>query len=100
LRDIPLLPMDEVRSEYYLRFQVMDRSGVLAAMTQVFGQYDISIQSMVQPARATHPDMPVQVIIITHEAREADIKKGLAAIAPMDFILGETQLIRIERFTG
>lgn len=100
LREMDILPMEEVRSEYYLRFQVVDRSGVLAAITKVFGEFDISIQSMLQPARATHPDLPVQVIIITHQARESDIKRGLAAIAPLDFIMGETQLIRIERFQG
>ena len=100
LSELAVQSMDDVQSEYYLRFQVVDRSGVLAAITRVFGEFDISIQSMIQPSRAIHPDMPVQVILLTHRAREADVKRGLAAIAPMDFILGETQLIRIERFSG
>ncbi len=42
----------------------------------------------------------MQVILITHRAREADVKQSLREIAPLDFIAGDTQLIRIERFTG
>ena len=94
------MKMDRIRSEYYLRFQVFDRVGVLAQITRVMGDNNISIQSMIQPALSDHPDDPVQVILITHRAREADVQKSLAEIAHFDFIAGETQLIRIERFTG
>ena len=100
LRDLEIMKMDRIRSEYYLRFQVFDRVGVLAQITRVMGDNNISIQSMIQPALSDHPDDPVQVILITHRAREADVQKSLAEIAHFDFIAGETQLIRIERFTG
>lgn len=100
LRVLQVMPMDQIQSEYYLRFQVLDRVGVLARMTRVMGDNNISIQSMIQPALSDHPDQPVQVILITHRAREADVVKSLQEISPMDFIAGETQLIRIERFTG
>jgi len=98
IRVLPVMKIEHIRSEYYLRFQVLDRVGVLAAITRVMGEHNISIQSMIQPARSAHPDEPVQVIFITHQAREADVKQSLREIAPMDFIAGETQLIRIERF--
>jgi hypothetical protein len=55
---------------------------------------------MIQPDQALHPADPVQVILTTHRAREADVRASLAAIARMDFIQGPTQLIRIERFGG
>jgi len=100
LRDLKVMEMGRIQTEYYLRFQVLDRVGVLAQITRVMGQNNISIQSMVQPARSDHPDQPVQVIILTHRAREADVKKSLEEIAPLDFIAGKTQLIRIARFTG
>ena len=100
LRELPVMKIERIQSEYYLRFQVLDRVGVLAQITRVMGENNISIQSMMQPARPAHPDDPVQVILITHLAREADILKSLDQIAPLDFIAGETKLIRIERFAG
>jgi homoserine dehydrogenase len=99
LRELPVLPIAEVASEYYLRFQVYDQPGVLARMTTEMGQRNISIRSMIQPDQALHPKDPVQVILTTHRAREADVRASLAVIERMDFIQGPTQLIRIERFT-
>ena len=100
LRDLEIMELDLIRSEYYLRFQVFDKVGVLAQITRVMGDNNISIQSMIQPALSEHPDEPVQVILVTHQAREADIQKSLAEIANFEFIAGGTQLIRIERLTG
>jgi homoserine dehydrogenase len=76
----------------------LDRVGVLAAMTKIMGENDISIQSMFQPALADKPDDPVQVILITHRAKEAGVQKGLQEIAKLNFMMGPTQLIRIEKF--
>lgn len=100
LRKLPVMPIDEISSEYYLRFQVLDRAGVLGHITTALGEHHISIQSAFQPALAEHPDLPVQVVLITHRARERDVQASLRALAPMDFTAGPTQVIRIERFTG
>ncbi|MDH4246545.1 MAG: homoserine dehydrogenase, partial [Deltaproteobacteria bacterium] len=97
LRDRAVLPIQEIESEYYLRFQVLDRVGVLAALTRVMGDNNISIKSMLQPAEAEHEDQPVQVILTTHRALESDVQKSLKEIGAMDFIAGPAQLIRIER---
>ena len=97
LRDMPVVPIHDIDSEYYLRFQVLDRVGVLARMTTVLGQNDISIQSMFQPSIADHPNDPVQVVLITHNARERNVLKSLGEIKTMDFMAGPTQLIRIEK---
>ena len=98
LRSIAVVPMDEVISEYYIRFQVRDQPGVLAGITRVMGARNISIQSMIQPSQAAHPEDPVQVILTTHRARERDIQDSLREIQNMPFVLGPTQLIRIENF--
>lgn len=98
VRELEVLAIDEVISEYYLRFQVLDRVGVLAKMTKALGDNNISIQSMFQPALAANAEELVQVVLITHQARERNIRKALAKIAGMDFIKGQTQLIRIKNF--
>lgn len=100
LRELGIMEIERIRSEYYLRFQVFDKVGVLAQITRVMGDNNISIQSMIQPALSEHPDEPVQVILVTHQASEADVQKSLAEIANFEFIAGETQLIRIERFSS
>ena len=98
IRERAVMPILEIESEYYLRFQVLDRVGVLAAITRVMGENNISIKSMLQPSEADHEDQPVQVILTTHRALEADVQKSLREIAGMDFMAGPAQLIRIERF--
>lgn len=98
LRQIPVMPIEEILSEYYLRFQVQDRPGVLAQITQVMGGRNISIESMFQPSQADRPEDPVQVVLITHQAREKDVQDSLRKIQPMEFVRGPTQMIRIERF--
>ncbi|MDH4120166.1 MAG: homoserine dehydrogenase [Deltaproteobacteria bacterium] len=95
-----ILPIEDISSEYYLRFQVLDRPGTLAKITSVLGSRGISIQSMFQPSQAEHPEDPVQVILITHQAKERDVAGSLKEIEPLDFVLGKTQLIRIERLGG
>jgi len=98
LRELKVMPIEGVSSEYYLRFQVRDQVGVLAQITTIMGRNNISIQSMIQPSQADHPDDPVQVILTTHRARERDVRKSLEQIAALEFILGPTHLLRIERF--
>ena len=98
LAERAVMPIQDISSEYYLRFQVRDQVGVLATITRVMGENGISIQSMLQPSVSEHPDEPVQVIITTHRARESDVQNSLKTLEPMEFMAGGTQLIRIERF--
>jgi homoserine dehydrogenase len=98
VRKLAVMPMEEIDSEYYLRFQVQDRPGVLANITRVLGERNISIQSMFQPSQADHPEDPVQVVLITHMARERDVQASLREIQPMPFVRGKTRMIRIESF--
>ena len=98
VRELQVRPMRDIQSEYYLRFPVLDRVGVLAKITTIMGGHNISIKSMLQPDQALHPADPVQVILTTHRAREADIDQSLAEIGKLDFIQGPAQRIRIERF--
>src|SRR5690606_20572977 len=48
LADLPILPITEVRSAYYLRMRVLDKPGVLADLTRILGDRDISIDAMIQ----------------------------------------------------
>ncbi|MCF6178537.1 MAG: homoserine dehydrogenase [Geopsychrobacter sp.] len=96
--DQPLLPMSEIISRYYLRFTTLDQTGVLAKISTILGQHNISIQSMIQPE--SHAADSVPIVLMTHEAKEADITNALHEIGQLDIIQEPTCLIRIVNDLG
>jgi len=92
--DLAICPMEEIVSHYYLRFAAVDQPGVLAQISSVLGEYNISITSMIQPERKVGEAVPI--VIMTHDAREADITAALKKIDQLPVIVDRTRLIRIE----
>lgn len=93
MKKVAVKPMDDVVSEYYLRFTVPDRPGVLARLAGALGANKISISSMIQ--RGRKENAPVSVVLMTHTAREADLKKALGQIGRMGLCTAPTMKIRI-----
>jgi homoserine dehydrogenase len=91
---LPIKPIGEIVSKYYIRFQALDRPGVLARIAGALGASGISIASMVQSARSTMETVPI--VIMTHEAREADVRRALGEIDAFDVIREKSTFIRIE----
>ena len=96
LAELPLQKIDEVICRYYLRFQVLDQPGTLAAIAGILGQHGISIESVLQKGRAHAPGTLVSVVMMTHEAREQSVQRALQAIARLPAVQGETIRIRVE----
>ena len=94
IRDLSVLPMDAIRTHYYLRFAVADQPGVLANIAGILGNHDISIMSVHQKER--HISDAVPVVILTHRASGADMKRALEEIRALDENRGEPMVIRIE----
>ncbi|MFT3776233.1 MAG: homoserine dehydrogenase [Minicystis sp.] len=94
----PLLPMGEVVSRYYLRFPVADRPGVMARLAGALGDAGVSIEQIVQEggAEPTGDGKPVDVVMITHRAREGAIRAAFEAIARESFVMAPARLLRIE----
>ena len=92
--DIKLLPMDEVKTNYYFRFSAVDRPGVLSKISGILGENDISIASVIQKGRKM--DGAVPVVMTTHLCREADVRKALKRINRLDILQGDTIRLRIE----
>lgn len=95
---LPIKPMSEITSHYYLRFTTVDRPGVLAHIASLLGQNNISIQSMIQPER--HAADSVPIVLMTHEACEADVIKALSEIDQLEIVQQPTCLIRVENDLG
>jgi len=90
--------MDDLVKKYYIRFPVLDRPGVLSRISGILGKYEISILSVIQHGR--EETGPVQIVMLTHEAREVDVQEALQEINGLDDTTGKGLLIRIEDSLG
>ncbi|WP_269900118.1 homoserine dehydrogenase [Paenalcaligenes faecalis] len=93
MADTPVLAMADVQSSYYLRLRVEDRPGVLADISRILAESNISIGSMFQePAVNDETD----IIFLTHEAREGDIEAAIVHIQSLDFVRSPVTRLRVE----
>jgi homoserine dehydrogenase len=91
-----LVPIEEVESRYYLRFDVADQPGVLAFVAGALGEQAVSIEHMVQEGRAPNHTDAVPVLMITHSCREGSVRRAMDRIAKAPFIKAPPRLVRIE----
>ena len=94
IRKIPVLPMDDLVTHYYFRFAALDHPGVLSTISGILGKYNISLQSVHQKGRKTNGSVPL--VMLTHLAKEVDVKRALAEISDLNVVSDEPVLIRIE----
>jgi homoserine dehydrogenase len=90
-----LVPMAEIETRYYMRLQALDQPGVLALISGILARAEISIASVNQEEGSGES---VPLVILTHEAREADMQRALEQIAASKEIVQEPVAIRIEDF--
>ncbi|MBX3714898.1 MAG: homoserine dehydrogenase [Burkholderiales bacterium] len=95
LSDVPILPMAEVETAYYLRLRALDRPGVLADVTRICADRAISIDAIFQKEAGEGEDQ-VDVVILTHVARERDVNAAIAAIEALSTIPVPVVRIRLE----
>jgi homoserine dehydrogenase len=93
---LPLKDIHAIICKYYLRFQVLDQPGVLAAIAGILGQHQISIESVIQKGRGHESGATVSVVMMTHEAEERSMRAALQTIQALAFVQGETMCIRVE----
>ena len=86
--------MEEVVTPYYLRFTAVDRPGVLSKISGILGGRNISIASVIQKGRRGKGTVPI--VMMTHEAKEKDVRQALREIDRLDVIKAKTTLIRVE----
>ncbi len=92
---LELLSEDKIVTNYYLRMEVDDRSGVLAQITKVLGEFDISIESMLQ--KAHREKNRVKLLFTTHKCTEAKIQSAMAKLKELDCVYRDIFMIRIEK---
>ena len=96
---LPLVPMEELTTRYYIRFVVEDRRGVLASTARVFSDHDVSVYSVIQ--RGSNENVSgVDLVYITHTAQERDIRAAIQDIRALDGVLvsgQEPTVIRVQK---
>lgn len=82
---------------YFIRLTVVDRTGVFASIATKMALNNISLESIVQRSEHSAADAPVTIILVTHATMEDAVRKAVAAIKSEGYLVGEPQVIRIER---
>jgi len=95
LSSVPVLPMDAVRTAYYLRLRVLDRPGVLADITRILADLSISIDAMLQK-EPDEGEEQVDIIMLTHVAVERNVNEAIARIQTLPTNLAPVTRIRLE----
>jgi homoserine dehydrogenase len=98
LRRARVRPLGDLVGPYYLRFQAVDRPGVLAHIAGILGKHRISIATVLQKAREHGSSVPV--VILTHDVRERDLRHAVEKIAKLAAVKARPQVIRIEDRLG
>jgi len=95
LSDTPVIPMEEVETAYYLRMQVIDKPGVMAEITRIVADYNISISALIQKEASADSNI-VSVIMLTHLTVEKNINAAIVRIETLSAVTGKVIRIRIE----
>lgn len=94
MKNIKLIPMDNVETKYYFRFSVLDRPGVLSKISGILGEHNISLATVIQKARGEAG--PVPIVMTTYKAKEKDVRQALKKIDKLNIVRDKTIIIRIE----
>jgi homoserine dehydrogenase len=96
LKSVQVEPMERTRAAYYVRFTVFDRPGVLSAISGIFGSRGISLAQVIQKSQNPQTGW-VSLVVLTHEAMEADLQAALKETRALD-VVKDARLIRLEEF--
>lgn len=99
LSNTPILPMEEVETSYYLRLRTLDKPGVLADITRILADLNISIDAMVQKEPSEGEDQ-VNIIMLTHLTLEKNINAAIARIEKLPVMTGKVTRIRLEELNS
>lgn len=89
-----LKSIDDIESEYYLRFTALDKPGVFSKIANVLGTHQISISSVYQHGREEGKEVPI--VVMTHRAREKNMMNAVKEIDKLSMVSKKTMLVRVE----
>jgi homoserine dehydrogenase len=88
---LALALVEDVESAFYLHLDVADRPGVLASVTKVLGEHEVSIKSVVQRGLGEH----ARLVMVTHPVRESSMREAMRQVGDFDFVRSTPRTIRV-----
>lgn len=95
-QDLSVMDIEDIESEYYLRILAKDVVGVMAKISSILENCEISIEAVIQ--KEAHSDS-VPIVILTHNAVERQMNKAIAEIEALGDVVGTITRIRVENLT-
>ncbi len=93
-KDLPIKPLDDTVSKYYVRVSVQDKVGVFAALSSALSAANVSMDAVMQKRRL--PDGGAEIVMITHLVRHKDMMTALSIIDRLDCVTEVSEFIRVE----
>lgn len=90
--DLDIAPVGDVKSQFFIRLHVADKSGVLASIAQVFASENISIQTVRQAGLGSDAEL----VVVTHAASESSLKSCIKKLTDMDIVSTVESVIRVD----
>ncbi len=94
MSDVAIMPMADITTSYYLRVHVQDQLGVMADLTRILADGNISIDAVLQKEPGNQTD--IDIIMLTHQTQEKSIDAAIARIEAMPAVIGKVTRIRLE----
>ena len=95
ISSLPVVSVERISTANYLRMAVEDQAGVLAEVTKILGDHDISIESILQKGTGSHEDV-LPVVIVTHKTLEQNMQLAVKQLESLSSVKGSITRIRIE----
>jgi homoserine dehydrogenase len=93
--DLPILPMDEIQTGYYLRLTVLDQPGVLANIARTLADFGINIEAMIQK-EASNETLHLPIVLLTHPMREAIMNAAIESLQALGEVCAPIVRLRVE----
>ena len=91
-KSLPIKPVEEVKNKYFIRMQVEDRYGVLAAITSIFGCHKVSIEQIIQKRKS---DNKAEIVVMTEAVKDKHLRSSVEAISHLEVIHSVASVIRV-----
>jgi homoserine dehydrogenase len=90
--ELPVRPMGDTLTRYHVSLDVADKPGVLAPVAEAFARHGVSIQAVQQTSRGED----ALLIIVTHEARDADLGATISELKALPVVRAVASVMRVE----
>lgn len=95
LQNLPIVDIEKIKSAYYLRLRALDKPGVMARISTILSQCNISIESLIQK---DVKEGEVPIVIVTDRVVERSMNEAIVELAALDQVVGAVTRIRVETF--